>query len=388
MAQGPSQPPVVGSRWVLAREQFDTLLDSFRDHGYEVLGPTVRDGAIVYGRIEEVHDLPVGWTDRQEAGSYRLERRDDPALFGYNVGPHSWKKYLFPSRERLFTARREGPSFRVSTEPTEEGPKAYLGVRACEIAAIRIQDRVFTGGPEVDPGYAGRRTRALVVAAQCTQAASSCFCVSMGTGPEVEDGFDLVLTELVGEGPHRFVIEVGTPAGASVLAGVPLVPASPVDLAKVSERLQRTRHAMGRSLEANGIRELLLGRLDHEEWEKVGARCVACTNCTMVCPTCFCHSTEEVPDLAGSRVERWRRWDSCFNLAFSELHGGSVRTSVPSRYRQWMVHKLATWYDQFGSSGCVGCGRCIAWCPVGIDITEEAERVRLPSAPTSRGGRP
>ena len=103
----------------------------------------------------------------------------------------------------------------------------------------------------------------------------------------------------------------------------------------------------------------------------------------MVCPTCFCTTVEDHSDLAGETAERVRSWDSCFTLDFSYVHGGSVRTETQSRYRQWMTHKLASWIDQFGTSGCVGCGRCITWCPVGIDITEEAAAIRQ----TRRTGR-
>ncbi len=372
-------PLAPGHRGVLPRERFPELLEALRRAGYRVVGPTVRDGAIVYGPIASDADLPVGWTDRQEAGTYRLERRKDAALFGYNVGPHSWKKYLFPPRERLLVARRDGPTFEVAREEPVAEPLAFLGVRGCELAAIEIQDKVFLGGPHIDPGYRARRRRSLVVAVHCTQAGATCFCTSMGTGPRAGPGFDLALTELSVPGPHRFLVEVGSDEGARVLAGVLLDPAGERDDAESRAGIEQAARSMGRTLDTTGIRDLLLGRLDHEEWAKVGERCLACTNCTMVCPTCFCYATEEVPDLEATQVERWRRWDSCFNLAFSELHVASVRSSIRSRYRQWMVHKLATWHDQFGSSGCVGCGRCISWCPVGIDITAEAAAIRLPS---------
>jgi len=378
--------PAVGYRAVLLRSDFPRLLSAIAAAGYGIVGPTVRDGAIVYGRIEREADLPVGWTDRQEAGTYRLERRSDGALFGYNVGPHSWKKYLFPARERLFTAHRTESSFSVTPEPPDDTPTAYLGVRACEIAAIRIQDRVFTGGAAVDPGYAARRRQVLLVAVQCGQAGGTCFCASMGTGPAVTDGFDLSLTERVGGGRHEFLVEVGTERGAAVLNGVPLRPADAEDVSAAAATVERTTRSMGRTLDTGGIRDLLLGRPEDPEWAKVGERCLACTNCTMACPTCFCHSTEEVPSLDASTVERWRRWDSCFNLGFSELHTGSVRTTVPSRYRQWMTHKLASWYDQFGSSGCVGCGRCVTWCPVGIDLTAEARTIRSNAAAVASAG--
>jgi Fe-S-cluster-containing hydrogenase component 2 len=133
---------------------------------------------------------------------------------------------------------------------------------------------------------------------------------------------------------------------------------------------------MGRTLATDGLREVLLRQLDSPHWDEVGERCLACANCTLVCPTCFCSSVEDVSDLDGSHAERWRRWDSCFNPGFSHIHGGEVRNSTGARYRQWLTHKLATWHDQFGTSGCVGCGRCVTWCPVGIDLTAEAARLR------------
>lgn len=376
--------PAPGEQWLLARGEFPALLRSIQAAGYAIVGPTVRDSAIVYGPITQESDLPIGWTDRQEAGSYRIERRADAALFGYTVGPHSWKKYLFPSRERLWTARRTDGTFTVEPEPADVRPLAFLGMRACELAALRVTDRVFTG-KVTDPGYAARRSSILRVAVQCGQAGKTCFCVSMGTGPAVRDGFDLALTELLGAPGHRFLLEVGTPAGAAVLQGVTLGPVPPGDRALAAAQTERTAQSMGRVLQTDGIHDLLLGNLTHARWEEVGRRCLACTNCTMACPTCFCHTTEEVPDLSGATAEQWRRWDSCFNLAFSQLHTTSVRKGVPARYRQWLTHKLASWHDQFDSSGCVGCGRCITWCPVGIDLTEEVAAIR--ANPTAAPGR-
>ncbi|HZY92057.1 MAG TPA: 4Fe-4S dicluster domain-containing protein [Thermoplasmata archaeon] len=376
-----------GAKHRLERADFPTLLRSVQDAGYRVVGPTVRDGAIVYGDILSVDDLPIGWTERQEAGQYRLERRTDEALFGYVVGPHSWKKYLFPARERLWTAHRTGTSFDVLPPEVDAKPFAFLGVRACEIAAIGVQDRVFNGAI-ADPGYHRRREGLFTIAVQCGQAGGTCFCVSMKTGPGVREGYDLKLTEIVEPGSHRFLVEVGTPAGADVLSRVPTQPADDADETTASEIVSRTAASMGRTMDARGLRELMANHLEHPQWEIVAQRCLSCTNCTMVCPTCFCNTTEEVPDLSAETVERWRRWDSCFNGDFSRLHTQSVRKTTMSRYRQWLTHKLGTWHDQFDVSGCVGCGRCITWCPVGIDLTEEVAALRVATSkatPTSQG---
>jgi ferredoxin len=347
---------------VLRRDQLDPLLDAIRRRGFRLVGPVLKDGAICYDDISSAADLPAGWTDEQDAATYRVRRRDDQALFGYNVGPQSWKKYLFPSVTRLGAAAADVP------EPERF---AFIGVRACELRAIAIQDRVFTGGRHPDPGYAANREGAFLVAVNCGQAAKTCFCVSMSAGPKAEAGFDLALTELLESGGHRFLVEAGTPRGAQVLAEAGASPAPTGDVFAAEAVTEHTTASMGRSMPAIDLRDLLYDNLEHPRWDDVAGRCLACGNCTMVCPTCFCFSVEEVSGLAGAEADRQRSWDSCFTLDHSYLHGGPVRTSTRSRYRQWMTHKLATWQDQFGTSGCVGCGRCIAWCPVGIDITEE-----------------
>ena len=368
----------VGDRRVLERHDFPTLFRALHAKGFQVVGPTVRDGAIVYDHLTGVDDLPIGWTDVQSGGKYRLERRTDEALFGYSVGPFSWKKFLYPPRERLWTARREGDSFTVTPEPVDGPRLAFFGMRACELAGIAVQDRVFMGGPAIDPGYAARRGNILRVAVQCGQAGGTCFCVSMGTGPGIHaGGADVILTEILEARRHYFLVEAGTEEGVAVLADVPLKPEAADDPTKAAACVARATASMGRVLDTDGIHDLLLKNLEHPRWEVVAKRCLSCTNCTMVCPTCFCSNQEEVPNLAVDTVERWRRWDSCFNLGLTEMHGQAVRKSGLSRYRQWLTHKLASWYDQFGTSGCIGCGRCITWCPVGIDLTEEVAAIRM-----------
>lgn len=375
----------VGAKAVIGRVGVGALIDALAGRGWRVLGPTVRDGAIVYDDIAGLEDLPAGWTDRQEAGRYRLERRDDAALFGYAVGPQSWKRFLHPPIELLWRARREGEGF-AGAGAEEDGKKfAFLGVRACELAAIAIQDRVFMNGPYPDTAYRKRRENNFFVAVNCGEAGGTCFCVSMKTGPKAEAGFDLSLTELIEGYGQRFVVEVGSEAGAAVLATVPHEPASPEAMEAAAAVVARTAGRMGRKLETDGLKELLQGNPEHPRWDDVAKRCLACANCTMVCPTCFCTTIADVSALDGS-AERVRKWDSCFSLDFSYIHGGSVRKETKSRYRQWMTHKLASWIDQFGTSGCVGCGRCISWCPVGIDITEEAAAIRASVEKRQEGG--
>jgi sulfhydrogenase subunit beta (sulfur reductase) len=367
---------------VIERGAFDGLFAALERRGYTVVGPTVADGAIVYDELRSSAELPIGWTDEQDGGHYRLRRRDDEALFGYAVGPHSWKRYQLPPDLRLFRARRgaDGSLTEIAEQPRDPPRYALLGVRSCELHAMGILDNVLLRGTHVEPADCARRDNILVVAVQCGQAGGTCFCVSMGTGPTAESGFDLALTEVLEDARHYFVAEAGTEAGAAVLAELDTAPAHAEDERAAGRAHERAAAQMGREMDTADIRELLYSNLEHPRWDDVAERCLTCGNCTMVCPTCFCTTVEEVTDLAGDHVERHQRWDSCFTIDYSRLHDGSVRGSARSRYRQWMTHKLATWFDQFGSSGCVGCGRCITWCPVGIDITEEVAAIRRSDA--------
>jgi sulfhydrogenase subunit beta (sulfur reductase) len=374
-----------GRQFVFDRGHLDLLLTSLREQGYRVVGPTVRDGAIVYDDVTSSADFPIGWRDEQEGGTYRLLKRHDEAVFGYAVGPHSWKRFLHPPVARLWQATRKESGFEVIPEKSEPPKLAFIGVRSCELHAIQIQDRVFTGGQWVDSAYKARREGAFIVAVNCAQAGGTCFCVSMQTGPKAEDGFDLALTEVMEESRHYFVVEVGTDLGREVLDEIPHREAEAAEKAAADGVVAQTAGQMGRSLDTVDIKALLYGNYEHPRWDNVAARCLTCGNCTMVCPTCFCTTVEDVTDLKGEHAERWQKWDSCFTMDFTYIHGGSVRATPRARYRQWMTHKLATWIDQFGTSGCVGCGRCITWCPVAIDITEEVRAIRAnPANPHSR----
>ena len=360
---------------------FATLLDVLRADGREVLGPTVRDGAIALAPLASIDDLPRGVGDEQAPGHYRLRTRDDAAWFGYAVGPQGARRALFPPVLPLVQIRRRDRQLAIEPATPPVPRRALVGVRPCELAALAIHDRVFTDGPHVDADYAARRAATFVVAVHCGAPAATCFCASMGTGPRAAAGFDLAATELC-DGAHRFVIEIGSAAGQAVMAQVPARPATPADLAAVRAVTDAAAAAMARAIAPAGLRDELLAALEHPRWQEVAARCLGCASCTLVCPTCFCTTIDDGVDLAGEVAIRTRRWDSCLTAGFAYVHGGSARPSLAARYRQWLTHKLATWHDQFGTAGCVGCGRCITWCPVGIDLTAEVAALRV--APAGR----
>ncbi|HEY7514718.1 MAG TPA: 4Fe-4S dicluster domain-containing protein [Vicinamibacteria bacterium] len=355
---------------ILDFAELDRFFEALRERGFEVIGPVVRDGAVVLEEITGASHLPVGWRDEQAPARYRLTRDAGPRAFAFTVGPHSWKRFLHPPVLALGGSKGNGDSRAAPARP-----RAFFGVRPCELAAIARLDRVMAGGPVREPAYVERRDGAFLVALNCTEPGGACFCASMGTGPRATDGFDVLLTELALGGVHRFLAEAGSDRGRDLLAALPTRRAEAQEIREAEAAVSEAGQRMGRTLDTRGLPERLRASYEHPRWEEVGGRCLGCANCTLVCPTCFCWTVDDTTDLLGTAAARTRRWDSCFGLEFSFIHGGSVRTTRAARYRHWMLHKLSTWHDQFGTSGCVGCGRCITWCPAGIDITEEARAV-------------
>ncbi|HUL44766.1 MAG TPA: 4Fe-4S dicluster domain-containing protein [Bacteroidota bacterium] len=352
------------------------MISSLKRQDYTVIGPTVQHGVIVYDEIHSLKDLPAGYTDDQKPGHYRLSHSDKPFKFQFNSSPHAWKKFLRPSVTRLWHAELGTAGFEFAEEKKEPPRFAFLGVRPCDLQAIRILDNVLLNGNFTEEGYKARREKLFIIVVNCTEPGGTCFCSSMGTGPRAVKDFDLAITEIPDIKHHRFMVEIGSEQGETLIRGIQHGKALPADVEKVDKLFGSAVRKMGRSVKTGGIAELLKKNFEHRRWEEVGNRCLSCTNCTMVCPTCFCTTIEDTTDLSGKSAERWRKWDSCFTLDFSYIHGGSVRSSVMARYRQWLVHKFSAWKDQFGTLGCVGCGRCITWCPVGIDITEELRYLR------------
>lgn len=376
---------------VLNRSQLGELMDRIRREGFTIIGPTVRSSVIDIGPLSSIDELPFGWAARQGPGSYRLIRSDSPLAFHHTVGPTPWKRFLIPDDLVYWRARRTMDGFAI-TPSTPKAPRlAFWGIRPCDLHAIEVLDRVFLGGtcrqdPEsslsdaarpTEPTYRRPREDLLLIAFHCAFPAEVCFCTSMGTGPRAVGGFDLAFVELLVGGEVLYLGETGSARGERLLSGVPSRPATSGVMEAAERQHRRAVESICKEIPREEVKELLYRCLDHPRWLQTAQRCFTCGNCTLVCPTCFCSTILDSTDLAGMEAERRRRWDSCFSLEFSYLHGGgSVRTSPAARFRNWVVHKLATWQDQFETSGCVGCGRCITWCPAGIDLCEEIHAIR------------
>jgi ferredoxin len=364
----------VGSTVAIPKAALENLVTRLSQMGYRVLGPQIQDGVIVYTYLKSVRDLPKGYISHQDAASYRLVYTGHPRYFDVTPGAQSWKQFFFPPQSELarFT-RDDNGRWQLEEQVTDLTPIALFGVFPCDLAAIQIQDRIFLREEWKDPIYWSRRQSAFILSVNCLHPCGTGFCASMGTGPKTRQGFDLNLTEL----DDVFLVEIGSEAGRLVMEGIAVLPTSAFWLQAGQKSLEDARARMGRSLpQPEDLPELLLNNLDAHQWDDVARRCMSCTSCTQVCPTCFCWDARDSSDLTGQNSRRERLWDSCFNPDYSYIVGGNSRPNTRSRYRQWLTHKFGSWYAQFGSSGCVGCGRCITWCPAKIDVTVELSAIR------------
>lgn len=352
----------------LAFSMLDRLLSGLQAKGYRCMGPTVEQGAIIFGELLVATELPRGLQVVQSPSQYTLTSDPQNRYFAWVNGPQAIKPLTFAPRESLWRVQRDelgGLKFEsVAQQPIRT---ALIGVRACDLAALALQDAHFLREPNPDAHYAARRNALFLVAVQCAEPAATCFCASTGDGPTPQYGFDLSLTELA----NGFVVTSGSAAGAEILAELDLEAATTEQLQAAREQGELAASRQQRSLPGRDLRPLLMSRLEHRHWDEVAARCLSCGNCTAVCPTCFCHTQNDEVAPGAGETTHVREWDSCFNAGHAYLHGHNVRPDTKSRYRQWLIHKLATWHDQYGRSGCVGCGRCISWCPAAIDLTEE-----------------
>lgn len=355
----------------LPADQLQSLLDALHKQGYQCTGPTVKDGAIVFQVITSIAQLPRGILDDQQPGQYRLTANNSERYFDWANGPQGLKPLLFPPVETLWSVSRDEKNQLEFSEPVPAIPKiAFIGARSCDLAALKLHDQHFLQGDYVDPGYARRRDNLLVIAVNCRQPASTCFCHSTGDGPFADSGYDIVLTEL----DAGFLLTAGSLDGEKILTDLTLQSAEPAQLAE-SRQIEQQARQQQRQLPGMNIKDRLLDELENEAWHEIATRCLACGNCTAVCPSCFCHSEIDRPSLDGASSRHDREWDSCFTQGHSYIHGITIRSQTSQRYRQWLTHKFASWHDQYGRSGCVGCGRCTTWCPVGIDVIASIEQV-------------
>jgi len=354
----------------LPHESLPKLFSALKDQGYLCVAPMVRGENIVYGPLDDATKLPWGYSDVQAPGKYTLTKtNNNKQAFAWSNGPSSIKPFLFKQQEVLWRVKKD-ENGRLCFQPqTETVAQALIGVRPCDIAAMGVQDKVFLEDDYVDVRYQSRRSSLFTVVVNCRYSSANCFCVAAGYGPKAEHGYDVAMTEL----DEGFVVNAGSDNGLDLLQRLKLAKASQTQIDLSVDGILQAKKAQKREIPSpQHLRNGLLAEQYHARWDQIEDRCTSCGACTQVCPTCFCHKEMDFPSLEGDGAEHLREWDSCFSEKHGYVHGKVLRENKKSRYRQWLSHKFVHWQNQFSViSGCVGCGRCITWCPVGIDVTEE-----------------
>lgn len=360
--------------YFLPHQRIDDMLDVLKSSGYKCVAPRYYEGAISYDTLNKSADLPWGYHDEQKPGHYELSKSEHKHAFGFTLPTTSVKPMLFKAKENVWKVTRN-PEGKLTFDPVVEVEKiAVFGVRPCDLRGIEIQDRVFMENSYNDIRYVKRRENQFLIAMNCTKSHSNCFCTALGDSPKADKGFDLAMTELQDDG---FVVEIGSDKGRAVLDALNLEAATGGQaqraLAKIeyaaAGQTQRTLPPI-KEVEAR-----LMANLEHPQWDDVASRCLSCGSCTQACPTCFCHTERDEANVVGNETHHTREWDSCFSIDHSYTHGDTYRENPKYRYRQWLTHKFSTWRDQFRTKGCVGCGRCVTWCPVKIDVVDEINAI-------------
>jgi len=356
-------------RFTAGKGSVDGLILNLRRQGFTVVGPSLAEGVVRLKELRGAGDLASGVVDTQGPGSYVLGG-ESASVFGSTNGPDSPKMYLHPAEVELSRLLDKGSGVEQVSAFRSDKKYAFFGIRPCDLTGARVMDRTMLMPGFEDPVYSALRHDSIFIVANCTRAGGTCFCASMGTGPAAESGYDVAITEL----PGKLLYDVPE-KNMSLFQGIELRPSTEEELHEGEGAVRHAKEQMGRTIPVKDPARQMYAALDSRVWEEVAERCLACANCTMVCPTCFCNTMIDRTDLRDASVSRVRVWDSCLSKDFAYSTGGNPRQHRTSRYRQFVMHKFAYWPDEFGTYGCVGCGRCITWCPVGIDITDTVNGV-------------
>ena len=365
-------------RFTAAKDCVPRLIQNIQRQGFTVVGPSLSEGVVHLKELRGSSDLASGVVDIQGPGAYAIGGESAFVFTSVN-GPDSPKRYLHPAEVELSKLVDHGSDIELVSAFHSDRKYAFFGIRPCDLRGIGVMDKTMLVPGFEDHVYSSLREDSIFVVVNCTRAGENCFCASMGTGPAAESGYDVAITEL----PEKLLVDIPE-RNMGLFQGIELDAATAEELQAGEEAVQHTREQMGRRISEKNPARHMYASLDSPVWGKTAERCLACGNCTMVCPTCFCNTVIDRTDLRDDSVSRVRVWDSCLSKDFVYSAGGNPRQQRTARYRQFVMHKFAYWPDEFGTYGCVGCGRCITWCPVGIDITDTLNAVLKDSQDAAR----
>jgi sulfhydrogenase subunit beta (sulfur reductase) len=347
MTGGPVSPR---SETIISKKSFAVWIDSLLEQS-PVIGPAWDGRRHVFRKIDAASELSM---------DYQTTMLSPGKLF------------IYKPKEDLFRFSVSGRT-QIKEIPVVAEEQIIVGVHSCDTHALMYLDRTFLGA-YTDRYYEARRKNTVIISLNCTGIAPNCFCSSVGTGPflNADGGFDMLLTDFGDE----YLLEARTERAHSFLKPAETKKAGSKEMKHKADREKSIHRMITKTLETDGLNDVLKDNPDHPLWRSTAEeKCLSCSNCVMVCPTCFCFDVIDEISMDMKTVTRRRQLDACQDRRFAEVHGGNYRSRRTARLRQFVMHKLNQTH-QYGVFGTVGCGRCITWCPTGIDLTEMAMTIR------------